>query len=341
MSVSHAALLFVAAAILSGLAVGLVRRLLPRLNLVDVPNERSMHSKPIPRGGGLAIAGVCALGLVAAAGSGISVPPIGGVGYLVGVLVVGAVSAVDDARSLSVGVRLTAQAVGAAILVVALFSGPSALALGPRGAGVLLLALALVWIVGLTNAFNFMDGIDGLVGTQAVVAGVMWAILASVNGQAWPATLSILVAGACLGFLAFNWPPARIFMGDVGSAFLGLTFAFLALAVPRHPIQVIAAAVLIWPLAFDASVTLARRLLRRENVFAAHRSHLYQRMVLAGWRPANITLLYGTLTVLAGLVALLLWTADSFPVRVVGGLVVVAESVALLWLAQKAERAVG
>jgi UDP-N-acetylmuramyl pentapeptide phosphotransferase/UDP-N-acetylglucosamine-1-phosphate transferase len=119
--------------------------------------------------------------------------------------------------------------------------------------------------------------------------------------------LGVLVAGSSLGFLGHNWPPARIFMGDVGSAFLGFTLATLAMAGglpdPRLPL---AGVLVVWPFVFDTTFTILRRLRRGENIFAAHRSHLYQRLVIAGWSHRTVTLLYLSLAVL-GVVLALLW----------------------------------
>jgi UDP-N-acetylmuramyl pentapeptide phosphotransferase/UDP-N-acetylglucosamine-1-phosphate transferase len=155
------------------------------------------------------------------------------------------------------------------------------------------------WIVGLTNAYNFMDGIDGIAGGQAVVAGLGWAYLgAAVDAPAIEA-VAWAVALSSAAFLAHNWSPARIFLGDVGSGFLGYTFAalpFLARVAPaadgpglRIPV---AAALVVWPFVADAGYTFGRRLLRGENVFSAHRSHLYQRLVIAGWSHAAVTSAY-------------------------------------------------
>ena len=167
--------------------------------------------------------------------------------------------------------------------------------------------LAFFWVVGLTNAYNFMDGIDGLAGSQAVIAGVGWAGLGWLRGEPLVSLLGLLVAGSSLGFLLHNWPPARIFMGDVGSAFLGFTFAALSvLAAQQNPRLAVAGILLLWPFIFDTIGTFLRRLRRRENVFAAHRSHLYQRLVIAGYSHRTVTLLYSGLA-LVGLVLALVW----------------------------------
>ena len=125
--------------------------------------------------------------------------------------------------------------------------------------------------------------------------------------------MGLSAAAGCAGFLIHNWPPAKIFMGDVGSAFLGFTFAFMTLAALRQTPQLaIAGALLLWPFIFDTTYTILRRLMRRENVLIAHRSHIYQRLVLAGWRQSSATLLYGLLALVAvAFAALWLWSIAS------------------------------
>jgi UDP-N-acetylmuramyl pentapeptide phosphotransferase/UDP-N-acetylglucosamine-1-phosphate transferase len=153
--------------------------------------------------------------------------------------------------------------------------------------------LAFFWLVGLTNAYNFMDGIDGLAASQAMIAGAGWAVIGTVAGQPTTYFLGLLVAASSLGFLIHNWQPARIFMGDVGSAFLGFTFAFLTLKAGREASRfVLAGVLLVWPFIFDTAFTFLRRLFKGESVFSAHRSHLYQRLVLSGLSHATVALLY-------------------------------------------------
>ena len=161
----------------------------------------------------------------------------------------------------------------------------------------------MLWI----NAYNFMDGIDGLAGSQTVVAGLGWLVPGGIVGLP---IFGVLVAGSSLGFLGHNWPPTRIFMGDVGSVFLGFTLAVLAviggLAHPRLPL---AGLLVVWPFVFDTTFTIVRRLRRGENIFAAHRSHLYQRLVIAGYSQRAVTLLYAGLA-LVGVVLALAWVLE-------------------------------
>ena len=335
MSVAQGALVFTMAAVLSGLGVGVVRRMAPQLHLVDVPNERSLHSKPTPRGGGLAIWLVCAVGLAVAALAGTRPTSLALAGYLVAAALVTLVSAADDLRPLPPGARLIVQTVAAAIMTV-----PIAFSSLPQG-GALTIGLAVagvIWAVGLTNAYNFMDGIDGLIGAQGFIGGLVWATLALSNGLIWHATLAVLVAGASLGFLTQNWAPARVFLGDVGSTFLGFTFAFFAVSVPRSSTQLVAGLLIGWPILFDASLTLLRRALARQNLFVAHRTHLYQRMALAGWRPATVASLYAGLAIVSATAAFALWSGGLPIGWWLAGALVIGESVILLVIATRAER---
>jgi UDP-N-acetylmuramyl pentapeptide phosphotransferase/UDP-N-acetylglucosamine-1-phosphate transferase len=152
-----------------------------------------------------------------------------------------------------------------------------------------------------------MDGVDGIAGAQALVVGLGWAMLGWLGHQPHVSVMGMLLAGASLGFLIHNWPPARIFMGDVGSAFLGYTFAVLPLMAAHAPQAdsrlAMVGALLLWPFVFDSGFTFIRRALRGENVFAAHRTHLYQRLVIAGHSHLFATALYAGLAVVGALLA--------------------------------------
>lgn len=164
--------------------------------------------------------------------------------------------------------------------------------------------LTFLWLAGLTNAHNFMDGIDSLAGGQAVVAGLAWLVLGSLVGLPVVGLLGVLVAGSNLGFLAHNWPPASIFMGDIGSAFLGFTLATLTLIAGRYDDRLPAiGALFIWPFLFDATATMISRLRRRENIFQPHRSHFYQRLVIGGYSHRFVTLLYSYLALTGAFLA--------------------------------------
>ncbi len=296
----------VAAALISYLGVGAVRRWAERHGVVDRPNERSSHLRVTPRGGGLAIVGVTVAGSVVAWRFAPAATFAEVVGPLLGAILIAAVSWLDDLHSLPTTIRLLAHTTAAVAAVTSI--GPwRVLAVPPVGAldlGWMGWPLTVLWIVGLTNAYNFMDGIDGLAAGQAIVAGLGWVLLGVLGGQRLIALCGALLAAASAGFLVHNWPPARIFMGDVGSAFLGYAFAILSVLSARlQPLDALAGALLVWPFVFDATFTFGRRFARGEDVFAAHRSHLYQRLVINGLSHGTVSALYVALALLGVVLA--------------------------------------
>ena len=283
-----------------------------RRDLLDHPNARSSHAAPTPRGGGVAIvAGFCLATTVWALASGSAhaarlwlaiVPPA---------LLVAGVGLADDHRPLSARFRLLVHFLAAAWVVGMLGGLPTIPWPGgdlPMGlAGGALAVVASVWCL---NLYNFMDGIDGIAASEAVFVA---AAAAWLGGAGSPAFIPLLaLAGASAGFLAFNWPPARIFMGDTGSGFLGLVLAGLLLA--QHAagtVPIGAGLILLGAFLADATVTLLVRLRRGERVHEAHRSHAYQRAArrFGGHRPVTITVLAIDLFWLLPLA----WLATRFP----------------------------
>jgi UDP-N-acetylmuramyl pentapeptide phosphotransferase/UDP-N-acetylglucosamine-1-phosphate transferase len=300
MSVGIQLALFIGAFAASVVGVGLFRRWSRGRKLYDVPNERSSHTIPTPRGGGLVIVLVClSLYLV-----------IGGIfhlpfswGYFCGALLVAVVSWIDDLYSLPFWSRLLVHLAAAAILIsdVGFWSGlfiPMTATTLPLG-NVLGLLLTVGWIVWFLNAYNFMDGIDGIAALQAAVAGVGWAVLASFLNLESTHLLSGIVAASSVGFLIHNWQPARIFMGDVGSAFLGFTLAAMPLVARAEarreiPVLPIVAVLFVWFFVFDTIFTFIKRLIARRRVWEAHREHIYQKLTIEGWPHAPVTLLYNS-----------------------------------------------
>lgn len=304
------ALLFPLALLAYGL-VALIKRLALRYNVLDVPNERSSHTTPTVRGGGAAIVAVTLLGVCLYAAfqpeEWARVLPFAAGGLIVAVL-----SGIDDVKPLSAKLRFGMHFGVALIAVVGLgyWEQITLPIVGTITLGVVGLPLTLLWIVGMTNAYNFMDGIDGIAGGQAVVAGLGWLMLAALHGgiPVLVGVVGLLIAASSLGFLGHNWSPASIFMGDVSSAFLGYSFAVLPLFAPpdaRAPLA-FAAALLVWAFLLDAGITFLYRLVKRENVFAPHRKHFYQRMTQRGVSHRDMSALYMGLAGL-GVLAAVLW----------------------------------
>jgi UDP-N-acetylmuramyl pentapeptide phosphotransferase/UDP-N-acetylglucosamine-1-phosphate transferase len=271
--------------------------------MLDLPNERGSHALPTPRGGGLAIvAVVSAAALLAAVLHPESLRPLAGV--ILPALAVAVVSWCDDVRSVPIRVRFAVH-LAAAVAATAVLGPVERIELGSFGAfdlGVAAWPLTVFWIVGLINAFNFMDGIDGIAGITALAGGAALAAAAWISGATAIGAVAAAFAAASLGFLMWNWPPARVFMGDVGSTFCGMLLTVLPLAVgtDAKPRVVPVAVFVMWPFIFDTAYTIVRRMLNRENIFRPHRSHLYQRLAIAGWPHRAVSGLYGSLAAMAG-----------------------------------------
>lgn len=270
----------VAAAVMTGV----VRRMALNSGLLDVPNQRSSHTVATPRGGGLAIVVAAALALVGLAVTG-SLPARIVVALLGGGGLVALIGFVDDRRGVSASVRLALH-FAAAVWALVWLGGLPPIRIGGAiyelaWGGYVLGAFGIVWSL---NLFNFMDGIDGIAASEAVFITVSGAVLAVLQGAPGPGTTAAIVFGAaCLGFLLWNWPPARIFMGDVGSGFIGFFIAVLALIeAQENPVGLLAWLVLGGVFFVDATVTFIRRLARGERFYEAHRSHAYQ-WLARGW----------------------------------------------------------
>jgi UDP-N-acetylmuramyl pentapeptide phosphotransferase/UDP-N-acetylglucosamine-1-phosphate transferase len=273
----------------------LARGRLQRLQVLDHPNERSLHSQPIPRTGGLALLIGLLSGLIIGFGA---APALGALGagaladvpalpwLALALLIVATVSFLDDRANVSRRLRLAVHLLAA----VALWLGglrwdllvlPGLLIPLPL---LVALPLTLGYSVWMLNLYNFMDGMDGLAGGMAAIGFAALAYLGYVAGDLGYAICCAAVAAAAAGFLTGNLPPARIFLGDVGSSSLGLLAAGLSLwgaSTGLFPLWV--AWLIFSPFIVDASWTLLRRALQGERVWEAHRSHHYQRLVLAGW----------------------------------------------------------
>jgi UDP-N-acetylmuramyl pentapeptide phosphotransferase/UDP-N-acetylglucosamine-1-phosphate transferase len=278
---------------------------------MDLPNERSSHLQPVPRGGGMAVIISVSLCLLLYLGYG-QIWSVDWLAVVACAFFLGMVSLIDDLRSVSFELRLTSHVLAAMVTVYfcSYWRSIALPSIGEVNLGLWGFLLTVIWIVGLTNAFNFMDGIDGIAAGQAIVAGLAWFSMGLLTGDAVPAAYGAFVASACLAFLCFNRPPARIFLGDVGSAFLGFSFAVLPVMAARQDARMaVAGMVFVAPFLFDTTFTLIRRLRMRENIFSAHRSHLYQRLVITGFSHLKVSFLY---SVAAGIcsIAGLMWISS-------------------------------
>jgi Fuc2NAc and GlcNAc transferase len=305
-------LLFVLLFFVSALVTAGIRLVLVRRGLLDFPNSRSSHLVPVPRGGGVGIA-VVFLSSVVWIFSRHLIPGRLTWALIGGGLAITTVGVFDDRFGLPQWPRLAVHTLAAGW---ALWCLGATQPLHP-GNGDLVWAWvaraadigALVWLI---NLFNFMDGIDGLAGMEVVLVSIFSAVLMIHDGLPGYSQLSWSLAAASLGFLVWNWPPAKIFMGDAGSGFLGFTLGTLALFSSRSKPE------LLWPwlillAAFlvDATVTLLRRMISRARWYDAHRSHAYQHAALDWDSHAKVTLAVAAINI--GWLLPLAWAAYRYP----------------------------
>lgn len=272
------------------LTVKWLKDYLRKKGVIDIPNQRSSHHIPTPRGGGIGILVSFFLASFLAYSLGFALP---GWEFFTAIFLISITGFFDDRFDLPVYIRLFFH-LSAALLVIFITGGFHVFPLPePLNFALphwLAIIFNVIWIISVLNFFNFLDGIDGYAGTQTFVAG----FFATIIFWGTPvAIVSVILASAALGFLIFNWNPSKIFMGDTGSAALGFTFAvlpFYAKGIPPNTSTFIIA-VFLWFFLADGAFTMIRRAFKGEKVWEAHRSHLYQRLVITGKTHGEVVLM--------------------------------------------------
>lgn len=261
--------------------------------LLDIPNDRSSHTQPTPRGGGFGF--VIAFAITSAIAAAIGTTSLSYLYLWLVLIPLAIIGFLDDRKGVSAGVRYLVQLTSASIAIACFgtFPIPWLDSFGLVGQ-IIAIALTIIGITAIINFYNFMDGLDGLVaGCTTVQLGFIAFYL--------DRPLFLLLVAALLGFLYWNWSPAKIFMGDVGSTVLGASVGIALLLEPTTSVQAWSTLVIILPIASDAIYTLIRRLLRRENIFKAHRSHLYQRLQQSGLSHGRVAMLYMGINILVAI----------------------------------------
>lgn len=287
------------------IGTGLLSRILADRGILDLPNQRSSHQRATPRGGGIAVVAAILVGFGILILAGQSLPP--GIGAVIVItLVIAGVSWADDVHGLPAWLRFGLQAacVGASIYLLPV-PVPGILVGLPGWTQHVVMGLAWLWFI---NLYNFMDGIDGITGIETLVVaiGVAAVLVAAGDGRTLIAP-ALVIAAAMPGFLKWNWHPARIFMGDVGSVALGYLLGWLLLASTSAG-STSAAVIVAGYYVADATITLARRALKGEKVWQAHRQHAYQQAVQNGLSHGAVSLRVGILG--AALIGLALLSLD-------------------------------
>lgn len=302
--VLSAALGFAVALVVTVALIPLLRR-----HAMDVPNDRSSHVTPTPRGGGLAVVVAIVIAALVAGSS----PPRNILLVLVAMVVLAAVGLVDDLKGLPETIRFGIQALVCGGIASALIAGPA----DGWFEVTAVVALVAFWLAAFTNAYNFMDGINGISGVTAAVAAGWYLWLADRLDMPGTAVLAAALLGGAIGFLPLNFPRARIFLGDVGSYGIGLLLGCLAVLCILRGANVLQASAPLLVYVADTGWTLLRRMARKEKWWKAHREHVYQRLSGLGANRTLVTVLVGVLSVL-----ICLASAPGVPAGL-GGVVVV------------------
>ncbi len=291
-------------------AVGCTWVMLAYVRIMAPPNERSSHKTLVPKSGGISMVATFLMGLLAIYVLGDSTQIDRGyfLGFVLSAIAIAVISFYDDITEKGSVFKFLTQTIAAVLviafgLVIDILGIPT---IGHVELGWLGYLISFLWIVGLTNAFNFMDGLDGLAAGTAVIASVSFGVITFSQGSVFSYMACYAIAAGALGFLVFNFPPAKIFMGDVGSAFLGFLFATLAIVAARYDhshTSFFVMPLLLFNFIYDTSFTFFRRLIRDDNVFQAHRDHLYQLFNRLGYSHRTVTLFHYGVCVAQGLAA--------------------------------------
>lgn len=308
-------LLSLLSALIAYLVTSLSIRLALHRGVLDMPNIRSLHFQPVPRIGGVGIIAAAILSLATLA----MLRRYNFVGYPVltrSTLVViaagigmASIGLYDDLHGLKPLEKLLLQFLLSGLVVMSgvKLENATVLQWGPIPLGIFSIPLSILWLIGFTNIFNFMDGINGISALTAASYCGFFFIIASLQGSRDLAAVALVIMGSCLGFLFHNFPQARTFMGDTGSLFLGIALACLVVRLSQkspNPASLVALLMVCSIYLWDSGFTLLRRLRRGEDIFQAHRSHLYQRLVQAGLSHGKVTGLFMFLHALVGALAL-------------------------------------
>lgn len=292
-----------------------ITRLMIRINIVDKPNERSSHIMPTPRSGGVAIVLSFTLGafIVLFLEPRFDLPLHQFFGVIVSAFFMAFVAFIDDIKGLRQVVKFLAQLTSVVVILVSglyfkqlSFPFANPIILSPWVG----MAITLGWFLFFMNAFNFMDGLNGLAGGSALIASVFMCILGYLSGFYVVYILSFILSFAILGFLIFNFPKGKIFLGDTGSQYVAFILAVIGVIASESSVDFVSemsVPFLFFIFVFDVILTIVKRLLRHENIFQAHKSHLYQMLNQSGYSHVFVTLLHLGFMVIGGLGILYLY----------------------------------
>ncbi len=323
-------LIFAVALLFSVIATPFARRLALTTGIVDAPSSRKLHTEPTPLLGGAAIYAAFVVALLLF-GRRAEVRQM--IAILLGATSVSIIGVVDDARGLNPSLKLLGQLGAAAIIIV------SGLRVHLFPWEAVNIALSLLWIIGITNALNLLDNMDGLTGGVAAIGAAHFLLLAALNGQYLVGALSAALLGACIGFLRYNFNPASIFMGDTGALFIGFVLAAVGIKLRFTNTYVVTwmvpLVVLLLPI-FDTTLVVVSRLRRRANPFTLPgKDHLSHRLVALGLTRREAVLVCWLISSSAGMVAVFLTQAPVGGAYLLAALLLMGGAYAIWWLERR------
>ncbi len=279
--------------------------------ILDHPNERSSHSTSIPKSGGISIVVtfLCGMGVIYFVAEESLVQQSYFISFVFCSVLIAIISLYDDITNKSVNFKFISQVIAVFLLLLfgVVIDSVSLPGVGPVSLGISGYIISFIWIFGLTNAYNFMDGLDGLMAGITAIVSLFFMIICYSEGSSFVFISCYTLLAGSLGFLLFNFPPAKIFMGDVGSAFIGFSLATLAIIAARYDTShtsFLVMPLLLFNVLFDTSFTFLRRLFNGKKVTQAHKTHLYQLMNQLGFSHMEVTLTQYCMVFLQGLGAL-------------------------------------
>ncbi|WP_040227752.1 glycosyltransferase family 4 protein [Bhargavaea cecembensis] len=317
-------LTMIVAFIASILLTPIVKRLAVRLGAVDRPNHRKVHSRIMPRMGGLAIYGAFLIGYFILRPESEFATSI-----LIGSAIIVLIGLLDDLTELSAKAKLAGQLLAAGIVVfyggldIDFINLPFG---GQIDFGYLSIPLTLLWIVGVTNAINLIDGLDGLAAGVSTIALITLAVMASFMDNMFVVAVAAILAASCAGFLIFNFHPAKIFMGDVGSLFLGFMISVLALLGFKNVtmISLIIPIIILGVPLSDTFFAIVRRIRMKQPISAPDKSHLHHCLLRAGFSHRQSVLIIYAIAALFGLAAILFSQATIWGAFLIIGILLLA-----------------
>lgn len=293
------------------IAFYITRYMLYSRKVIDHPNNRSSHLVSVPKSGGISIVitFLFAMVIIYTFGDEELVRREYFISFVLCSILIAAISLYDDINNKSIQFKFASQLVAVAMVLIfgIVIDSISLPIIGSVNLGWSAYLISFIWIFGLTNAYNFMDGLDGLMAGITAIVSLFFMIICYSQGSSFVYISCYSLLAGSLGFLVFNFPPAKIFMGDVGSAFIGFTLAVLAIIAARYDsshTSFLVMPLLLFNVLFDTTFTFIRRMLNGEKVTMAHRTHLYQLMNQLGFSHMEVTLAQYCMVFLQGLGAL-------------------------------------